>query len=217
MRIQGRITSWNDDKGFGFITSNKDKKRIFVHIKSFCNRQQRPKNNQLVSYTLSADNQKRPCAVDVTLSGDTPCKKMKHKKGTISVFFASLFLIFVGFSVALNKIPLLIFGLYLILSLLTFIVYAKDKKAAKTGSWRISENTLHMFALIGGWPGAIIAQQQLCHKSTKQSFRFVFWITALLNGSAFAWLFTPQGSLEIQYWIDVKLTFWIDNVVKPLF
>ena len=83
---------------------------------------------------------------------------------------------------------LAIFGWYLFISLLTFVIYAKDKSAAEKGSWRIPENTLHFLALIGGWPGALLAQQVLRHKSKKQPFRVVFWITVLLNCGAFALL-----------------------------
>lgn len=81
----------------------------------------------------------------------------------------------------------------LIASLLTFMVYAIDKRAAQKGRWRIPEAHLHLLALIGGWPGAILAQQKLRHKSRKQSFRFVFWITVMLNCAASVWLLTPRG------------------------
>lgn len=75
----------------------------------------------------------------------------------------------------------------MVLSLLTFIIYALDKSAAKNGAWRAEESTLHLLSLAGGWPGALIAQQKLRHKSKKQSFRSVFWVTVLLNCGAFAW------------------------------
>ena len=48
--------------------------------------------------------------------------------------------------------------------------------------------------LLGGWPGALIAQQTLRHKSRKASFRAVFWLTVLVNCGLFIWLFTPSGS-----------------------
>lgn len=75
----------------------------------------------------------------------------------------------------------MIIGFYLVLSVITFVLYAVDKKAAMQGKWRISERTLHLFALIGGWPGALLAQKLLRHKSKKRSFQLVFWGTVVLN------------------------------------
>lgn len=210
MRNQGTLTSWNDEKGFGFITPDDASRQVFVHINSFSNRRRRPELNQAVNYTLSSDSKGRPCAASVSFADE------RRKSGIGSFVIALLFLAAVAVvSFHLNKIPRLIFWLYVVASLLTFIMYAKDKSAAKKGSWRTPESTLHLLALLCGWPGALIAQQTLRHKSKKQSFRFVFWTTVLLNCGAFALLFIPEVSVEVQYWIDVKLKFWISNVVKP--
>ena len=46
--------------------------------------------------------------------------------------------------------------------------------------------------LLCGWPGALLAQKGLRHKSSKQSFRSAFWITVLLNLLAFIALNSPQ-------------------------
>ena len=78
--------------------------------------------------------------------------------------------------------------IYLAVSFITFIVYALDKFAAKAGRWRTPERTLHILALIGGWPGALLARQKLRHKSQKQSFRSVFWLTVAVNLTGLALL-----------------------------
>ena len=57
MRVKGRITSWNDEKGYGFITPAVGRERVFVHISAFGNRGRRPEVNQIVTYALSKDNQ----------------------------------------------------------------------------------------------------------------------------------------------------------------
>jgi len=80
-------------------------------------------------------------------------------------------------------------------------MYAVDKSAAKRGARRTSENTLHWLSFIGGWPGGLIAQQTLRHKSKKRSFRLVFWMTVVLNLGAFVWMFTPEGLDLVQSWI----------------
>ncbi|MCL1086575.1 DUF1294 domain-containing protein [Shewanella glacialipiscicola] len=80
-----------------------------------------------------------------------------------------------------HMLPIGIVGIYLTLSLLSFIAYAIDKSAAKRGKWRTKESTLHLLALMGGWPGALFAQNVLRHKSVKASFRNVFWLTVIAN------------------------------------
>lgn len=82
--------------------------------------------------------------------------------------------------------PWLILGFYLLLSVLTFIVYALDKAAAIGQRRRTPEKTLHWLALCGGWPGAWLAQQVLRHKSRKLSFKLMFWGTVLLHNLAVA-------------------------------
>ena len=70
---------------------------------------------------------------------------------------------------------------YLIVSVITFVTYAMDKSAAKKGDWRTPEITLHVLALSCGWPGALLAQKFLRHKTKKQPFRMIFWITLIVN------------------------------------
>ena len=99
--------------------------------------------------------------------------------------------------------PALIGLIYFMASLAAFALYAKDKNAAKNGTWRVPEKTLHISALLGGWPGAIIGQQRLRHKTQKTNFRVVFIITFLLNIGLLGWLHTPGASLNLRYYGDV--------------
>jgi len=193
MRTKGKITSWNDEKGFGFITPSAGGKQVFVHIKAFGNRNRRPEVNQLVTYAMSSDSKGRPCATKATLAGDRLPEKVKRSNDSLLVFVAVFFLGIVSLFVLTAKIPSFVIALYLVASLLTFIIYAIDKSAARKDTWRTQESTLHLLSLVGGWPGALIAQQKLRHKTKKQSFRAVFWLTVLLNCGVFIWLLTPTG------------------------
>ncbi len=65
---------------------------------------------------------------------------------------------------------------YLVVSIVSFIQYAMDKRSAETGRWRTPENTLHITELLGGWPGALVAQQVFRHKTRKVSFQLVVWL-----------------------------------------
>lgn len=94
----------------------------------------------------------------------------------------------------LNYLPPIIFVIFIIASSVTFLIYAKDKRAAKQDEWRVSENKLHLCSLCFGWPGAIIAQQTLRHKSTKQPFRLIFMFTVLMNVALLAGLHTNNGA-----------------------
>lgn len=75
----------------------------------------------------------------------------------------------------------LVLAFCLFMSLVTYFVYSVDKARAKDDEWRVSEGTLHLLALIGGWPGALLAQRRLRHKVRKPSFMIVFWLTVAGN------------------------------------
>lgn len=79
---------------------------------------------------------------------------------------------------------------YLAASVLSYAMYAWDKAAARAGRRRVSERSLLLAGLACGWPGAVLAQQSLRHKSSKPSFLLRFWCTVLINVGIFAWLGT---------------------------
>jgi uncharacterized membrane protein YsdA (DUF1294 family) len=77
---------------------------------------------------------------------------------------------------------------YVVLSVVAYAMYRHDKVAAGRGDRRIPENRLHLVALVGGWPGAWIAQQHVRHKTRKQPFRTIFWLTVVANIAGLVWL-----------------------------
>ncbi|MBB4634799.1 DUF1294 domain-containing protein [Longimicrobium terrae] len=67
------------------------------------------------------------------------------------------------------------------LSCIAFLLYRHDKNAAQAGRMRTIERTLHLIDLLGGWPGGLLAQDQVRHKTRKLEFQVVFWATVAIN------------------------------------
>ncbi|WP_224982964.1 DUF1294 domain-containing protein [Geomonas agri] len=88
--------------------------------------------------------------------------------------------------VRLELFPAALLYVYLLASLATFLLYAVDKNAAVAGVRRVRERTLHLAALCCGWPGAVLAQRLLHHKTQKGSFLVVFRLTVLANAAVLA-------------------------------
>ena len=160
---------------------------MFVHIKSFSNRQRRPVGNEIVTYELVSSQKDRTRAEHVAFISDSLTTPAEH--GAVAFALPGLFLMFVAAAVLVGQLPLFILGLYLVASAVSFLLYKSDKSAAQKGQWRTAENMLHMLSLIGGWPGAFLAQKLLRHKSRKESFRILFWATVVLNCVGLSWAF----------------------------
>ncbi len=117
----------------------------------------------------------------------------KHKK-----FLLLLLVVFLSTSYFLGYSPLLLSLIFTVVSLLTYLAYAKDKSAASKGEWRVPEKTLHLLSLFFGWPGAMIAQERLRHKTKKVSFRITFWMTVILNVGVVYSIHTPVGGAVVK-------------------
>lgn len=198
MRFQGRLTDWNDTKGFGFVVPNGGGERAFVHIKSLHKPSRRPVEGDLIIYEVVKQSQGKLTAINVSLLVDRkktwePAKQ-SGKAGRFLVF---TFCLILGLSAPLKLLPIEVIFLYIVSSILALIFYAVDKSAAQHGRWRTPENHLHWLSLIGGWPGAWYAQQKLSHKSSKVSFQRVYWLTVSLNLMGFVWLFSEQGQTTL--------------------
>lgn len=80
-------------------------------------------------------------------------------------------------------------GAYTLMSAISFSLYGLDKRAATRGGRRTPEARLHFFELLGGWPGALLAQRVFRHKTRKSSFQVMFYLAATVNLAALVWLF----------------------------
>lgn len=199
MRKQGKVISWKDDKGFGFIEPSTGGKQVFVHIKAFRDGSRRPTIGTEVTYVESSDAQGRARAENV----QSLASGISIGPASKAFIATSSFLLMVGAIVALGILPHHILWLYLGMSALTFAFYAMDKAAARNGGQRTPESTLHTLAIVGGWPGALYAQQLLQHKSSKKSFRSVFWFTLILNVAGLVYLASDYGTWLVEMLQDL--------------
>ncbi|EPJ52750.1 MAG: cold-shock DNA-binding domain family protein [Osedax symbiont Rs2] len=118
---------------------------------------------------------------------------MQIKVQRLALLIAATFTLFLSYSISRQQLTAPIGLFYLFASVITFLAYARDKSAAKTGKWRIKEVTLQLFSLFGGWPGAIVAQKLLRHKSRKLSFQIIFWLMMSVNLTVFILSYSGQG------------------------
>ena len=198
MRLKGKVIKWQNDKGFGLIEPINGMSDLFFHENFLLNQSRRPVVGDEVSFEITTNPGGKQRAERILFRGEQDPRKLDK---FFDVFYSSLscvFLICIGVLVFLKKLDHIILILYLLISLITFLLYRQDKIKAKNDEWRTPENKLHFFSLIGGWPGALIAQRRLGHKSRKQSFRVVFYITVILNVSAISF-YCYSGSNLISY------------------
>jgi uncharacterized membrane protein YsdA (DUF1294 family)/cold shock CspA family protein len=219
MERRGVVRSWNDDKGFGFITPEQGGAEVFAHI-STMRGERRPQIGDEVMYVLGKDAQGRPRAEHIRLADvlsldrpsirrkppvAKPVKQARRSKqsdrstnGSVQALPTKLLIL-----LALCVVPVIgafqllaqtgvIWALvaYPVMSVVSFVQYWHDKNSAQQGRWRTPENTLHVVELAGGWPGALVAQQIFRHKTRKASFQLVCWLIVIAHQVVWAdWLF----------------------------
>lgn len=179
MREHGVVAEWNDARGFGFITPVAGHARYFAHISEFP-AGHRPAVNDQVTYVATRDQRNRLRAAQVefvqarTLTRiDAPLRNAI----VIAAGFAALLVVLV----VLGLLPWLALVTYLATSVISYLLYSRDKSAAERGRRRTAEADLHLIDLLGGWPGGLLAQRAFRHKTQKRSFRITFLATVVLN------------------------------------
>nr|WP_199864157.1 DUF1294 domain-containing protein [Pseudomonas sp. CFBP 8758] len=99
----------------------------------------------------------------------------------LTAFILLCLLPFLGvLRLALAGHPVLL-AVYALMSLLAAGLYWHDKRRTTVQGQRIPERLLHGVELLGGWPGALLAQQLFRHKTRKVSYQLVFWLIVALH------------------------------------
>ncbi|HWU77908.1 MAG TPA: cold shock and DUF1294 domain-containing protein [Rhodanobacter sp.] len=192
MRLQGRVVEWHDDRGYGFVVTHAAERRIFLHMKQVVRGHlRRPKVGDIVTYQVTLDERGRARALAVRFASQARRHAVRRsptpRVGWVEVVLAGFGAV-LGLAVWTGRLPWFVIPAVIGLSAVTFLFYMGDKRAAIRDDRRTPENTLHVLALCGGWPGAWMAQKHLRHKSSKASFRRLFWLTVAINVCVLLWL-----------------------------
>lgn len=197
---QGTIERWVVERGFGFIAPEEGGEEVFAHIKAFAVRDPAPRPGARVRYRLARDAQGRRRAEEVAYVGGVaaphPARARPSPRsvpprlgggqgalwGRLVLGVAALAALY-GL-VRSGALPGWAGAVLAGLSAVTFVAYGLDKGAAVRQGWRTAETRLHLLALLGGWPGALLAQALFRHKHRKTTFLAQFWVTVVLNVAA---------------------------------
>ena len=202
MEQLGKVQEWHDDKGYGFITALDETaaaRRVFFHINNYRQAGRRPEIGELVRFKPGPGKDGRPRADSVQRAA-SPRKAPRAKANPSSfeiptpaaLLLACAFAGFIGWAIQAGRLPVMAGFVIALLSAAAYLAYAFDKHAAERGRWRTPETTLHALELLGGWPGALIAQRVMRHKTHKASYRMGFWMAVVANCAAFGlWIARP--------------------------
>ena len=220
-RTRGIVRMWDDEKGFGFIKPDEGGRDVYLHLRAFGGSPARPSVGMLVTYCLSTDEIGRPRAAFARVEAGgrpaeltfrplpapapprhalAPQRRRQRPRRSSSVGWAFLgsagFIGALAWAAQLHHIEWWVPAVYGGASGFTFIAYASDKARAVDAEWRVSENTLHLLELLGGWPGALFAQQCLRHKTAKLGYQVIFWLIVMAHVGLWTWWAFEQGKKQ---------------------
>ncbi len=204
MQLTGKVVHWRDDKGFGFVVPDNDTQQLFFHIRDFADNKTRPEEGCRLQFSLGKDKQGRPLAtqlqiINATNEPDPPPQAdvidLDYTQD-VALYFRCAFLVLVVIALLFGTLPYVLPILYIEASLFTYWLYRVDKQAAIARQrQRLPEQSLQLFSLIGGWPGALLAQKKLAHKRHKFLFQREFLLVIIGNGILLIWLLSQHGQL----------------------
>jgi len=171
--MQGIITKYHSEKGYGFIYSKEYEEHIFVHILNVTNASTLSQG-QSVSFDI--EKTKKGLSAIAVVAG----KKQLSSYllfGIISLFITIFIFTYLYFNSLLN--PIII---YLVaLNSTTFLLYGYDKFISSREGLRIPEWNLHLLAILGGSPLALASQKIFRHKTIKSSFQLIYWFIVFVQ------------------------------------
>ena len=144
-RLVGMLSSWNDERGFGFIVSAANGAGIFVHISAFPWSPMRPHVGEQLTFEIEVTSEGKRQATSVRRP-----RRPRVIRGAVA---SSAIVAFVLLYVVVGRywtIPGWVTALYLGVSAICYLAYATDKAAARAGRWRVSESSLLALGRMAG-------------------------------------------------------------------
>ncbi len=186
----GILEQWLDEKGYGFIRAENGV-RVWCHIHSFTRLPRRPLEGDEVSFMIT-NTPRGNAAVEIEIAG---LPLSAGEKDSLADFWLAAtgiaIYLLLPVPVLLGWLPVPVIPAAAVTGMVTALLYYRDKQIAAgraATTWRISERTIHLWELLGGWPAGIICRRLLHHKSRKTGFRLVSALCMAVNLAAvFLW------------------------------
>lgn len=185
----GRVSQWDAAKGLGFVQPEGGGERLLLRRADLAGRLRfrEPRAGEAVRFRPASDGRRAlqvnslapPPAQAAGKAARGPAQSPTQGSGHLLIIPA--FALLLGALHLAAPLPRPVPLLYGALSTAVFIVYGMDKWAARRGGARVAETSLHLIALMGGWPGALLGQQLFRHKTSKPGFQRLSWAMVALN------------------------------------
>lgn len=151
MERLGKVSEWNDDRGFGFLAPlDGEPALVFFHVRDYRLDGRRPEVSELVKFTAQRqpDGKWRARAVRRTVPVARHAKPAARAAAAprpasplAGATAVVLYALFIGWAIRGNRLPVEAIFVALAVSAITFVVYALDKHAAQTG--RVAHAGVH--------------------------------------------------------------------------
>lgn len=173
-RHEGRLVSWDDARGFGFIEAADFAQPVFVHAKFLRDRHRRPVAGDRLTFALGVGRDGGPAANDVELAGAAPPPpKAPPPRSMLDVsrlLAAVAILVGAGLTFAIGRAPIWFPGLYFVMTFGSGLAYWLDKVFAREQRTRVRESMLHFADAFFGIAGGLFVQHVFRHKTRKRGF-----------------------------------------------
>jgi uncharacterized membrane protein YsdA (DUF1294 family)/cold shock CspA family protein len=181
--LTAKIAEWDNQKGYGFLQVGNG--RVFLHRRDFAEHHKRPAVGDVIRFTVGLDARGRTCAQNAVHVNDGGRITLPAVLVLVCLLVLPAFALY-----RIRADSRWVGAMVLVMSAISYWCYALDKGRARKKEWRIPESGLHLIELLGGWPGAFLAQRRLRHKCSKAGYQCAFWLIVL------AYQFTALESLQ---------------------